>query len=281
MKNLLLTLSLSLAVLPAYADEMSPTKGTDLPPPRTTAPQPTAVPSESAPAEVAPPAKAAAAMPAKAAPAALAARSTWYVGGDLGWNKTNDVEWGLQGAWIDSHPVPFDDGWVGALKVGTYVAGIRAELEYAHRSNDAKEFGPLADVDNARGSIKSDALMLNAYYDFTPTGRITPYVGAGVGAARVEANNIRKALAPTDCCSGIVDDKDTVAALQVMAGAAYAVNSNLDVTAEYRYFLSQDPSFNYATGCDPSESVSTCGVLGKVSDNYNNHSILVGLRYRF
>lgn len=276
MKNLLLTLSLSLAVLPAYADEMSPTKGTDLPPPRTTAPQPVAVPSEAAPAEVAPPAKAAAAMPAKAAPAALAARSTWYVGGDLGWNNTHDVDWTFTSG---THPVPFDDGWVGALKVGTYVAGIRAELEYAHRTNDAQYFGPPGSIDNARGSIKSDALMLNAYYDFRPSGRITPYVGAGVGAAQVKADNIRKDI--SGCCSGIVDDKDTVAALQVMAGAAYAVNSNLDVTVEYRYFLSQDPSFNYATACDSSESVSTCGVDGKVSDDYNNHSILVGLRYRF
>jgi hypothetical protein len=62
MKKLLLTLSLSLAALPAYAaDELPPPRAVtqdtadDLPPPRTTTRKPRAMPSETAPAEATPP----------------------------------------------------------------------------------------------------------------------------------------------------------------------------------------------------------------------------------
>lgn len=210
---------------------------------------------------------------------ALAAQPTsWYVGGDVGLNSAGDVEWTFPSG---PHPVPLDDGWVGTLKAGARVGTRgRAELEYAHRSNDADFFGPPGDIDTASGSITSDALMLNAYFDFNPQARITPYVGAGVGGIRVEADNIRKDLGGSSCCSGIVDDEDTVFAIQVMAGAAYAATANLDVTVEYRYLLS-DPSFEYATGCAANQSISSCGVDGKSSDNYTNQSLLVGLRYRF
>ena len=60
MKNLLLTLSLSLAALPIYADGLPPPRATtqdavdDLPPPRTTTRRPRAVPTEASPAEVMP-----------------------------------------------------------------------------------------------------------------------------------------------------------------------------------------------------------------------------------
>lgn len=58
MKNLLLTLSLSVVALPVYADELPPPRATardavdDLPPPRTTTRTPRATPAEVAPAEV-------------------------------------------------------------------------------------------------------------------------------------------------------------------------------------------------------------------------------------
>jgi opacity protein-like surface antigen len=206
---------------------------------------------------------------------ALAAQPDWYVGGDVGWNNAENVDLTFTSG---PHPVPFDDGWIGTLKAGARFGAVRAEVEYAHRSNDAEFFGPPGSIDNARGSIDSDALMLNGYFDFKPQGKITPYVGAGVGAIQVEADNIRKDI--TFCCSGIVDDDDTAFAIQLMAGAAFAVTSSLDVTVEYRYLLA-DASFDYAIGCDVDDTIGSCGVEGKASDDYKNQSLLLGLRYRF
>ena len=60
MRNLLLTLSLSLAALPLYAEGLPPPRATtqdaanDLPPPRTTTRKPRVVPAEAAPTEVTP-----------------------------------------------------------------------------------------------------------------------------------------------------------------------------------------------------------------------------------
>jgi hypothetical protein len=74
MKNLLLTLSLSLAALPVYAaDDLPPPRTAvedavdDLPPPRTTTRKPRAAPPQVAPAEAAPQADPAADLPPPAA----------------------------------------------------------------------------------------------------------------------------------------------------------------------------------------------------------------------
>lgn len=214
--------------------------------------------------------------------AAAADPTGWYLGGDIGFSKTLEADWVLNNGWAPAHPTPFDNNWVGALKVGKDLGAWRAEVEYAHRSNDAKHFGPPPyDVDNAKGKITSNTLMFNGYYDFTATGRITPFVGAGIGANRVKADDIRKDLTPTDCCTGIVDGSDTVVAAQVMAGFAYQAAPNLDLTFEYRYLFSGKPSFDYATACGGSDTIGSCGVEGSTSDRYRNHSILIGLRYRF
>jgi opacity protein-like surface antigen len=215
------------------------------------------------------------AVAASVGTSALAAQPAWYIGGDVGSNNAADMDLSFPSG---PHPVPFDDGWIGTLKAGARFGAVRAEVEYAHRSNDAEFFGPPGDIDNARGSIDSDALMLNGYFDFAAQGKITPYVGAGVGGIRVEADDIRKDI--SFCCSGIVDDDDTVFAIQLMAGAAFAVTSSVDVTVEYRYLLA-DPSFDFATGCDVDDTIGTCGVDGRSSDDYKNQSLLLGLRYRF
>lgn len=211
-----------------------------------------------------------------AAGAASAAQPGWYVGGDLGYNNTTDPAWAFTSG---QHTTPFDGGWVGALKVGRDMGMWRAELEYSHRKNDAQYFGPPGDMDIARGDITSDTLMVNGYYDFMPTGQVTPYLGAGIGVSKVEANDVRKDI--TNCCSGIVDDSDTVMAAQLMAGAAYQVSSNLAMNVEYRFMVTKDPSFDYGTACDHDESIAACGVAGQTSGSYRNHSVMVGVRYSF
>lgn len=110
MKKLLLSLSVSLAVLPVYADEMTPTpaQGVDLPPARAAKPEPGAAPAQVAPAEALPQASPAAESPlpraavakpaaaaAEAAPAARPARADkfgWYAGAGGGWSSFNGNE---------------------------------------------------------------------------------------------------------------------------------------------------------------------------------------------
>lgn len=90
MKKLLLTLSLSLTVVPVYADALGPTEGTDLPPARITPSKPVAAPVEVAPAApavtVAPEPRTA---PMVAAPVARADDAGWYAGVGGGWSGFN------------------------------------------------------------------------------------------------------------------------------------------------------------------------------------------------
>lgn len=107
MKKALLTLSLSLATLPVFADALTPTtpgKGSvDLPPAREAAPAPSPAPAAAtpAPAPVAAPAPAPAPKPAATptpAPQAMAAPVMamddhgWFAGAGLGMSKNRDYE---------------------------------------------------------------------------------------------------------------------------------------------------------------------------------------------
>lgn len=204
-----------------------------------------------------------------AAPA-LASDAGWYMGAGVGVNWTNDTVHDLT---TGDHDTNFEAGWAGFLKGGYDWGSWRAELEYAHRNNDANYFGPSGSIARANGSVNSDALMLNAYYDFAATGKVTPYIGAGLGAVRVEANDVRRSVNNTAVLSG----DDTVVGAQLMAGAAYALTPNVDATLEYKFLIAQEPDFNYATGCS---YPSACSNVGTASDGYRNHTIAAGLRWR-
>ena len=166
MKKLLLTLSLSCAVLPVYADEMTPTPaGQDLPPARSSAPKPGAAPAEAAPAEMAPsqpspaaempPPPAAKAepvvAPAMAAPAAAAALSGWYAGVGGGWSKFN-------GNAVDISPTlanevysvtKLDDGSTGWKVFGGYQFNKNWAAELAY--TDLGKFSMNANVSGGIG----------------------------------------------------------------------------------------------------------------------------------
>jgi opacity protein-like surface antigen len=69
------------------------------------------------------------------------------------------------------------------------------------------------------------ALMSNVYVDLIPGGRVSPYVGAGVGGARVENG---------------LGDRDAVFAYQGRAGIDLNFNGGLTIGAEYVYLRTLD-----------------------------------------
>lgn len=187
MKKLLLTFGLSLAALPACADELVPTTAKegaiDLPPARMSAPKPAATPSEpvpaaAAPVEVAPkvetpPAPAVApapvAAPAKAAPvaavetapvtpAAPVAAATmasaddtgWFAGLGLGYSKNQDYECTGCGA-ISS----LDDSGFAYKLFGGYRLNRNFALSAGYMN--------LADT-KASGPLFTDKLEVNGFY---------------------------------------------------------------------------------------------------------------------
>jgi opacity protein-like surface antigen len=177
-----------------------------------------------------------------------------YVGGSLGTANLSDtnVSSGSELMTLES-----DMGWVGALAWGyKFRNKFRAEGELAYQKNDASTitYTHL----NVDGDVTRMSIMANGYYDFENTSRFTPFVMAGIGGAKVEANDLN---VPGE--HGKVDDNDQGFAYQLGLGVAYGVNDAMDVDLGYRYFDASDLSFS---GADA---------------DYQSHNVYVGLRYSF
>lgn len=110
--------------------------------------------------------------------------------------------------------MPFDSG------------ELRTELEYGY--NGKVKFTEDADEDHVDVTIKSQSLMANIYYDFFTGTNLTPYVGAGIGYARLKNN-----LDDSDGTSFAKSNNNF--AWNVGVGFNYALTENLDIDVSYRF----------------------------------------------
>lgn len=149
--------------------------------------------------------------------------------------------------------------------IGTRYPAIgqgRLELEIAHRQNDLKDAkfsdGRLA----ADGEISVLSFMANSFAEFYGARPWLPYVGLGLGYARVSLDSARLAGAPWG------DDSDGVFAYQAGLGVGYELNQLLTLDLGYRYFGTLDATFRLADQTS-------------VDWEYDNHALLLGLRLTF
>jgi opacity protein-like surface antigen len=151
-------------------------------------------------------------------------------------------------------------GW--DFEPGNSVGEGRVELEYTRRSN------PLDKVKFAEGSFKgggnviADSLLLNVFGVVHDTGRWSPYAGAGIGAARIEASDLKVTGQP------LSNDSAVVFAYQLGAGVDVALTDHLNLDLGYRFFSSTRPAFTEAAGH-----------IFKM--DYTSHSAVLGLRVGF
>jgi opacity protein-like surface antigen len=174
-----------------------------------------------------------------------------YISGSLGAVIANDSD-------FDAGPLSgeftFDTGFGFVAAVGNSMQnGGRIEAELGYRKNDFDEvkFDGLGkgDID---GDISSLSGMGNAYYDFSTEGSFSPFIGAGLGFANIEAD--------LDDASS---EDDTVFAYQFILGGSFASSETLSVDLQYRYFATDDPEFD---GLDA---------------GYSTHNFMIGLRQSF
>jgi opacity protein-like surface antigen len=174
-----------------------------------------------------------------------------YISGNLGAVIVNDSD-------FDAGPLSgeftFDTGFGFVAAVGSSMQnGGRIEAELGYRKNDFDEVKVdglgKADID---GDISSLSGMGNAYYDFSTEGSFSPYIGAGLGFANIEAD-----------LDGIDSEDDTVFAYQFILGGSFASSETLSVDLQYRYFATDDPEFD------------------GVDAEYSTHNFMIGLRQSF
>ncbi len=179
----------------------------------------------------------------------------FYAGLGFGVNSTTDS--GLSGG--ASGSIDFNRGFGAIIRGGyAYGNGFRGELELGYRRNNADSLN----ATSVTGRARSTSLMANIYYDLNPGGVFTPYIGIGLGGARVSFDSI----APVGASS--IDDSDTVFAYQGILGADYRIADQVKLFIDYRYFATQDPDFSNAAGSG-------------VGAEYRTHALMVGVRWLY
>lgn len=186
---------------------------------------------------------------ASAAYADNAKTSGVYVAGQMGLNSPTHDDGTLDNALSIAGAVGY-----------RFNQNLRLEGEISYRNNDYKESIP--GLINLTGDAKTTNFMVNAWYDFTNSSPITPYLGGGIGISRGE-------LKLKEAAWGIDEsDSDTAFVWQLGGGVAFDIAENIALTADYRYIDTADFTFKDSTGAS-----------AKV--DYRAHEIRFGARYSF
>jgi opacity protein-like surface antigen len=121
------------------------------------------------------------------------------------------------------------DGLAIAAAIGFQYARTRTELEFRRMeaSVDAVAYagGAAPAALPVNDDLVAHALMSNVYFDLVNKTPFTPYIGVGVGGARVENE---------------LGERDAVFSYQGRAGLEVAIGERFAIGAEYVYFRTLD-----------------------------------------
>ena len=216
----------------------------------------------------------------------------WYLRGNLGYGIHTDTE--LSGGLnsnVHDDSIDSEGNVAGTLGVGyDFGNNWRVELDADSLWTD---LGSISQLDGTSAALRTNTLMLNAIYDFDAFGAWEPYVGAGAGFVRGDADLIahdftNPFLTTNPACVGprtagqaescSVRDEDSGIGWQLLAGLGYDISENLKWDTHYTY---QDISNLDFTG------VRTNGITGGTNDfattlsDVGSHSLVTGFRYLF
>lgn len=139
----------------------------------------------------------------------------------------------------------------------------RVEMEIGYRTHELKEAAFLEGDIAAAGDLDLLSIMLSTYAE--PEDRKvdwTPYVGFGIGAARITLDRTSISGDP------LVDDSDWVFAGHFGLGSGYKISDHLTLDLGYRFFTTTTPEFKDATGA-------------KFESEYQNHLVQGTIRVTF
>ncbi|MEQ9813647.1 MAG: OmpA family protein [Azospirillaceae bacterium] len=215
------------------------------------------------------------AMTVSPAVAQMADSNHWYLQGFGGANWVDDMEFNFNTS-VLGDPISsgnataeFDTGYGVGGAIGYDTGNFRYELEAAWRDNDIDTISAPAGFPGSSGDISALTFMANAYYDIENNSNFTPYVGAGVGAGRVDASI-------TGPGGTVLDDEGWGFAAQGIAGVSYALTDRLDIFAEGRALAVFEPELG---GTTTGANNITTTILS--DDDYVSYGAFGGVRYNF
>lgn len=160
----------------------------------------------------------------------------------------------LQDTEIERNKSDYDTGYIIAGSLGyCWHYGLCLEGEYAYRRNTISKIHFFNEGCSKHGHFQTSSYMVNLLWDVPLSAcgcicwDIRPFIGAGIGydCQQMHSSNSRI----------IFDQKWHHFSWQLMAGIAYPIFCNTEMTLEYKF---------HQGGC-----------------HFNNHSVGVGLAYKF
>ena len=205
-------------------------------------------------------------LPVQQVPQRVEIFSGWYLRGDLG------GAWGIiDGAnsvapFADPTDSKLNSGFTAGGGFGVKTQWLRTDVTIDYLS-ELKYQGTVTTPGDTSAKIQTTTALLNGYLDLGTWYRITPYIGAGIGAAYTNVTSYVSGGSPP--FSGDVNNKQWGFAWAATAGAAYPISANLMLDVAYRYLNIGDVK----TGSDAFGAMTFKNVAA--------HEVRVGLRWSF
>lgn len=187
--------------------------------------------------------------------------------------------------------VSLENTWLaeGGIGCGSGSRGFRGEIMMGYRGDRKLDGVPndftITDIiggnpeapedieDPLHTSIQTYTLMLNVYHDFGNFNRFVPYVGAGIGLAIHDVDEVYF-TGNEYLVNRIEGDRDVAFAWSVMAGVGYQISDRAVLDVGYRYIdmgSAQSGRVDNAGNVNPAVKI----------DDIAAHEIKLGLRYHF
>jgi len=168
-----------------------------------------------------------------------------YVSGGLGTALTPDSNLTAgDGAAAVPVELGIDNGSFAHVALGARLGnGFRAEVELGASSSDFDGTGDVSGGGSldTEGSVDVTTLMFNGIYDVEVADNLGFFVGAGIGAARIDVDLRRGPLAPGFI---IADGSDTRFGYQVLLGATYDLSDTVEAFGRYSFTGMADRPFD-------------------------------------
>ncbi len=221
------------------------------------------------------------------ATAAAAFASAGLAANAEGWYTRADAQYSFDGK-VDHDAIASQAGklagdsevnesYGGGLGFGYgFSNGLRFEAALGYRAGDLDATrlisGTLPGTTvNPRGYAAVTDLMLNGIYDFNSDGTVQPYIGAGIGGARIKAkvaNRVTGTGSNLNARNGFSDEATGIA-YQALAGIGFQMTERLALDLGYKFFVAEDLDF-----------AGNHGRAGYTVD-YQDHVASLGLRFQF
>jgi opacity protein-like surface antigen len=163
-------------------------------------------------------------------------------------------------------------GWAGEVGAGYKMENIRVEGTIGYASNNLDRKGTQkANSFDAGGRVSKLDVLLSAYYDFSPGSAFTPYIGGGIGAARITSKLQRTAGLPVGGTR--LNDSAWGFAYHATAGVAFNISDTVTADVGVRHERVSRIRLDGLVG--------TTNTARKFNTSYNTTVAMVGFRFGF